>query len=37
MATVYKSTLPFIIIDVSVIFIMLLFPDLVTWLPEHAM
>jgi tripartite ATP-independent transporter DctM subunit len=37
MATVYKSTLPFIIIDVSVIILMLLFPELVIWLPEHAM
>lgn len=37
MAVVYKSTLPFIIIDVSVILLMLFFPELVTWLPEHAL
>jgi TRAP-type mannitol/chloroaromatic compound transport system permease large subunit len=36
MSVVYKSTLPFIIIDVTVIILMLLFPELVTWLPEHA-
>lgn len=36
MAMVYKSTLPFIIIDVLVILLMLFFPELVTWLPEHA-
>ncbi len=37
MATIYKATLPFIIIDVSVIILMLLFPEIVIWLPEHAL
>lgn len=31
---VYRSIVPFIIIDVSVIFLMLLYPPMVTWLPN---
>ena len=36
MGDVYKAILPFIIIDVSVMILMLLFPEIVIWLPEHA-
>jgi len=37
MGDVYRATFPFIIINLILITIMLFFPALVTWLPNHTM
>jgi len=37
MTDIYKATFPFILINLILIAIMLAFPNLVLWLPEHTM
>ena len=34
MADVYKAAIPFIIMDSSVLFLMLIFPKIILWLPN---
>lgn len=34
MATIYKGIVPFLIVEIAVIFLLTLFPDIVLWLPD---